>query len=234
MDEGEVLDLGGGGFDQTRRGFLEPVCLVGKLISGKSVNSYALTEVMIKAFRAKGKLNARDWGNGMLIFSFELGEDREWVIRNQPWHFDNALFAIKPLSGREQPLGISLTLASFWIRVYDLPLLTARETRSGGVSSLRHNDQQEINDTDLLAPPPHALLSQNDQITTLIPTHHPHASEIPGERHMQEPTIPTDRIFQNLHNYLADINTLSDTLLSTCSLNNTLPLARNPEPNFLN
>ncbi|KAL8459359.1 hypothetical protein ACS0TY_036736 [Phlomoides rotata] len=123
MEEEEVLELGNGGIDRMRRIGSGPVCLVGKLYTEKSVNSYALIDVMIKAFRAKGRLTARDWGNGQLIFSFDLEEDRTWVIRNQPWHFDNALFVIKPLSRREQPSIISLSLASFWIRVYDLPLV---------------------------------------------------------------------------------------------------------------
>ncbi|KAL8529777.1 hypothetical protein ACS0TY_007001 [Phlomoides rotata] len=123
MDDTEILDLGNSRADSVRRLCSEPVCLVGKICTDKTVNSFALMEVMIKAIRAKGKLSARDWGHGLLIFLFELMEDRDWVIRNQSWHFDNALFAIKPLSGREQPSTISVTLASFWIRVYDLPLL---------------------------------------------------------------------------------------------------------------
>ncbi|KAL8475064.1 hypothetical protein ACS0TY_031473 [Phlomoides rotata] len=56
---------------------LAPVCLIGKLISEKPPNTYALINVMIKSFKAKGKLTARDWGNGLLIFSFELDEDRK-------------------------------------------------------------------------------------------------------------------------------------------------------------
>lgn len=76
----DVLDLGSG--PATTR----PVCLVGKLCSQKVVNVFALMEVMKKAFRSKGKLSVRDWGSGLLIFTFELEEDRLWVLRNQPWH----------------------------------------------------------------------------------------------------------------------------------------------------
>ncbi|KAL8529621.1 hypothetical protein ACS0TY_006884 [Phlomoides rotata] len=150
MDDEEVLDLGNGGIDQTRRMRLEPVCLVGKLCTEKSVNSYTLIEVMIKAFRAKGRLIVRDWGHGLLIFSFELEEDRDWVIQNLPWHFDNALFVIKPLSRREQPSAISLSLASFWIRVYDLPLVcqttesvTSIAGRLGTLVSFESHDPNE-------------------------------------------------------------------------------------------
>lgn len=37
---------------------------MGRLISDKTVNGYALTEVMRKSFRAKGKITTRDWGVG--------------------------------------------------------------------------------------------------------------------------------------------------------------------------
>ncbi|KAL8517428.1 hypothetical protein ACS0TY_015609 [Phlomoides rotata] len=123
-EEEDVLDFreGFGGVSRPRQ-VTGPYCLVGKLCAEKAPNSFALTDVMIKAFRAKGKLTARDWGNGLMIFSFDHEEDRRWVIRNQPWHFDNALFVIKPLSGKEQLSNITLKAAAFWIRIYDLPLL---------------------------------------------------------------------------------------------------------------
>ncbi|KAL8539297.1 hypothetical protein ACS0TY_001067 [Phlomoides rotata] len=56
----EVLDLRGVGDGVTRRSRVDPVCLIGKVCSDKAVNSYALTEVMIKAFCAKDKLSVRD------------------------------------------------------------------------------------------------------------------------------------------------------------------------------
>lgn len=58
------------------------MCLAGKLIHEKPSNIFAIKEVMLKAFRPKGKLAVRDWGNGLLLFSFEFMDDREWVIRN--------------------------------------------------------------------------------------------------------------------------------------------------------
>ncbi|KAL8514137.1 hypothetical protein ACS0TY_013313 [Phlomoides rotata] len=82
-----------------------------------------MMDVMTKGFRPKGKLTSRDWGNGLLLFSFELSEDRDWVLRNQPWHFDGALFVIKSLDGTEQPSTIRISNASFWTRVFDLPLV---------------------------------------------------------------------------------------------------------------
>ncbi|KAL8473873.1 hypothetical protein ACS0TY_030652 [Phlomoides rotata] len=82
---------------------------------------------MSKAFQPKGKLSVRDWGKGLLIFSFENREDRDWVIKNQPWHFDGHLFVVKILFGIEQPSTIQITSVSFWIRAYDIPPLCHTE-----------------------------------------------------------------------------------------------------------
>ncbi|KAL8472879.1 hypothetical protein ACS0TY_029922 [Phlomoides rotata] len=67
-------------------------------------------------------MTARDWGGGLLVFSFEKRADRDWVIRNQPWHFDNYLFAIKPLSSMDQPSSSSITRVSMWVRFLDVPI----------------------------------------------------------------------------------------------------------------
>ncbi|KAL8540812.1 hypothetical protein ACS0TY_002144 [Phlomoides rotata] len=118
----DVLDLGDIPNPRAVRGVVRSVALVGRLCLVKSVNVFALMEVMNKGFRPKGKLSSRDWGNGLVLFTFELLEDMEWVLRNQPWHFDGALFVIKALDGSKQSSMIQLSLASFWVRAYDLPL----------------------------------------------------------------------------------------------------------------
>ncbi|KAL8537661.1 hypothetical protein ACS0TY_012695 [Phlomoides rotata] len=105
-----------------RRGAF-PVCLVGRLLSDKAANTYALVDVMIKSIKAKGRLTARDWGNRLLVFSFELIEDRKWVLLQQPWHFDGALFLIKPIVRSEQPSPLTLSEADFCVRAHEIPLM---------------------------------------------------------------------------------------------------------------
>lgn len=98
------------------------MCLEAKLILGKALNLFALIEVMTKAFRPKKKLTVRDWGNGLIMFSFECDDDRQWVCKNQPCHFDGSLFAIRLLSGKEQSSSMKISTALFWVRVHDLSL----------------------------------------------------------------------------------------------------------------
>ncbi|KAL8544826.1 hypothetical protein ACS0TY_005152 [Phlomoides rotata] len=124
--EDEVLDLGFGvGQDN---GPTSPICLVGRLCTEKTFNIYALTDVMLKAFRVKGKVTAREWGKNLLIFTFGESSERDWVLRNQPWHFDGQLFAISPLDGSVQPSQIQINRASFWARIYDLPISLQKES----------------------------------------------------------------------------------------------------------
>lgn len=74
--EDDVLNLGFMFFDGRKEKVSGLVCLVRKLISEKQANLFGIA----KAFRGKGKFSGRDW-----------------VLRNQPWHFDNNLFAVKGL-----------------------------------------------------------------------------------------------------------------------------------------
>ncbi|KAL8536622.1 hypothetical protein ACS0TY_011992 [Phlomoides rotata] len=99
-----------------------PIYLAGILLTDKAYNCFALMDVMKKAFKPKGILTVRDWGAGLIIFSFEREDDMDWAVRNQPWHFDNNLFLIKPLTCMEHPSQVSVEHASLWVRVYDVPL----------------------------------------------------------------------------------------------------------------
>ncbi|KAL8473699.1 hypothetical protein ACS0TY_030517 [Phlomoides rotata] len=123
--ETEVLDLGEveGSIQENRISF----CLAGKLFTERSYNTFALMDVMLKAFKSRTKVAAREWGNKLLIFTFSDEKDRDWVIRNQPWHFDGHLFVVRALDGSEQPSSVILSKASFWTRAYDLPIMCQTE-----------------------------------------------------------------------------------------------------------
>lgn len=108
----DVLDLGSV-VPIRNRSRVSSVCLVEKVISDRAINSFVVIDVMTKSFRAKQKSTTREWGNGMILFSFESPADRDRVVGNQPWHFNDMIFAIKPLLGSEQPSSIQITVASF-------------------------------------------------------------------------------------------------------------------------
>lgn len=96
-------------------------CLVGRLCAPKPPNSFHLMEIMKKVWRAKKDITAREWGNKLFLFTFKNREDRDWVLNQQPWHFENYLFAVAALKGNEQPSSVEVNTCSFWVRAYDLP-----------------------------------------------------------------------------------------------------------------
>ncbi|KAL8515491.1 hypothetical protein ACS0TY_014249 [Phlomoides rotata] len=126
---GEVLDLGDieGSIWESMVSFY----LAGKLFTEWTYNTFALMDVMLKAFKSRTRIAVRKWGNKLLIFTFSDEKDREWVIRNQPWHFDGHLFIIKKLDGSKQPSTMVLSNASFWSRAYDLPIMCHTEPPRG-------------------------------------------------------------------------------------------------------
>lgn len=110
-------------------------CLVGRLYTTKQPNGFHLMEVMKKAWKAKKDMVAREWSNNLFVFTFKNRDDREWVLKNQPWHFENHLFAITSLMGNEQPSTMVVDRCSFWIRAYDLPISCMNSTTATAIAA---------------------------------------------------------------------------------------------------
>lgn len=69
----------------------------------------------------------------------------DWVLKRQLWHYDNSLFVITPLVGDEQPSKTELNKASFWIRVYDVPL-SCLNVRTAKALASRFESFEEFDD----------------------------------------------------------------------------------------
>ncbi|KAL8466365.1 hypothetical protein ACS0TY_035461 [Phlomoides rotata] len=123
VEGGDVLDLGL--VEGSTRALGSTYYLVGKLCTSKPFNVFALMDVMVKAFKTRNKAVVREWAQNMLIFTFT--DARDWVVRNQPWHFDGQLFAVKPLLGSEQPSTVTVSKGSFWVRAHDIPIMCQTE-----------------------------------------------------------------------------------------------------------
>lgn len=97
-------------------------CLVGRLLVDKSINHFALLDVMRKAWKPKKGMDAREWSRNLFLFRFQEPAEMKWVLRNQPWHFDGHIFLIRPLEEMEQPSKVQILGAQIWIRIYDAPV----------------------------------------------------------------------------------------------------------------
>ncbi|KAJ4835622.1 hypothetical protein Tsubulata_010866 [Turnera subulata] len=59
--------------------------------------------------------------SNLFVFQFFHWRDRERVLENEPWNFDNQLVILSEISGHEQPSEICLDHVPMWVRVYDVP-----------------------------------------------------------------------------------------------------------------
>lgn len=72
-------------------------------------------------------MSIRDLGENLFLFQFNQEADRNRVLLNGPWSFDNHFLLLKQFEGDLHPKGVQLTMALFWIRVYALSFLYMNE-----------------------------------------------------------------------------------------------------------
>ncbi|XP_057800178.1 uncharacterized protein LOC131015769 [Salvia miltiorrhiza] len=116
--ESILIDISSDIDSQSQKGF----SLVGSLIALKAPNGFHLLEIMKKSWKTQKEFEVREWRKNLFLFTFESAADREWVLKRQPWHFDNHLFAIKGLDDNLQPSDIRVDRGSFWVRAYNMPI----------------------------------------------------------------------------------------------------------------
>ncbi|KAL2905283.1 hypothetical protein RDABS01_003993 [Bienertia sinuspersici] len=80
------------------------LALVGKLFTQNSFNIEALKFVLRTSWKP-------------------TKEDREKVIEQGPWAFDNHLLLLREISGREQPRDLVFDAVDFWVKVYNVPFV---------------------------------------------------------------------------------------------------------------
>ncbi|XP_058726827.1 uncharacterized protein LOC131598223 [Vicia villosa] len=102
--------------------------LAGKLWTESNFNSRAFKSTMLNAWKLKHTVEVQDLNKNLFIFKFSSKRDMEYVLKTGPWSFDRALLVLKRISGEEQPSDLDLHFSSFWVRIYDLPLILRSET----------------------------------------------------------------------------------------------------------
>lgn len=99
------------------------MCLMGKLWTDRSYNTYGLMETMKKLWGPSQGVSCREMGHNLISFQFKTKRDMKRVIDMEPWHFNKHVLVLKPFGGDAQPSAMKFDTTSFWIRIYDLPLM---------------------------------------------------------------------------------------------------------------
>ena len=66
-------------------------------------------------------------GDNIFIFRFGTEADKRNILAGGPWHFDRALIALVEPSGIGKVTKQSFTHASFWVQLYNVPIMCMNE-----------------------------------------------------------------------------------------------------------
>ncbi|KAJ4840778.1 hypothetical protein Tsubulata_042840 [Turnera subulata] len=98
------------------------LCLVGSLWTARPFNAQALMRTQKQVWRPTHDVEIHQLDRNLFIFQFFHWQDKERVLEQEPWNFDNQILLLKNLEGDEQSSAINLTHVPLWVRAYDIPL----------------------------------------------------------------------------------------------------------------
>lgn len=98
-------------------------CLFAKLPTSCPYNREAFKATMKNFWWPLKLTKFHKLGEGLMMIESENKIDKEQVLRDSPWSFDNCLILLKKYDGKQQVKTSSIKEASFWVRIHDLPLM---------------------------------------------------------------------------------------------------------------
>ncbi|XP_058727051.1 uncharacterized protein LOC131598472 [Vicia villosa] len=121
--------------------------LAARLWTDSPFNSRAFTSTMLGAWKLKNPVEVQELSKNLFLFRFATKRDLEEVLKNGPWSFDRNIMVLARVSGEEQPTELNMQYGSFWVRVYELPLMLRSEVMAkklGGIlGEYEEMDQKE-------------------------------------------------------------------------------------------
>ncbi|MDO7987361.1 DUF4283 domain-containing protein [Sweet potato little leaf phytoplasma] len=97
-------------------------CIVGKLLSNRIIAPLAIKNALRGAWKTRKNFKVESTGKNIFNFKFECQEDRNWVMCNGPWTFDNSLIVLEYPMANQRSVEMEFKNAVFWIRLINLPM----------------------------------------------------------------------------------------------------------------
>lgn len=110
--------------------------LAGKLWTESSFNARAFKYTMLSAWKLKNQVDVQDLSKNLFLFKFATKRDMEFVLKSGPWSFDKVLLVLKRIFGEDQPSELNMHFGTFWVRIYELPLMLRSETMAGKLGNI--------------------------------------------------------------------------------------------------
>ncbi|KAH9781767.1 CCHC-type domain-containing protein [Citrus sinensis] len=96
-------------------------CLVGKVLTSRSINKEGLKAAMQMAWRTVKEVKIESMGDNIFLFASE--EEKKRVLMGGPWHFDRALIVLTEPTGIGDIKNQSFTHATFWVQFHNIPIM---------------------------------------------------------------------------------------------------------------
>ncbi|KAI7990584.1 hypothetical protein LOK49_LG12G02504 [Camellia lanceoleosa] len=106
------------------------LCLLGRIFTKRVIDTEVLKATLILVWCLSQGVNITVLGENLFLFQFVHLVDKSKVLSYGPWSFDKHLLFCE-FDPSLKPSKISFTYASFWIYVYNLPLISM--TKSVGM-----------------------------------------------------------------------------------------------------
>ncbi|KAI8027555.1 hypothetical protein LOK49_LG02G02514 [Camellia lanceoleosa] len=100
------------------------LCLIGKLLSQRPNNIDVMKTNLISVWKPSKGVMFKSLGDNLFLFQFNHITDKKRVLINGPWNFDKHLVLLCDFDGSLQPSEISFSTATFWVRVFNIPLVS--------------------------------------------------------------------------------------------------------------
>lgn len=125
-------------------------CLIGKVISNKTVNVEAFKRVMRKAWSFCRGIAIESAGDNLFMIKLGAEQDRMRIQSGGPWCFDRSIVLLESPSSVDIPEKMKFEKATFWIQFHNVPVAYRTEqtarilgSRVGKVLNIGTNDADE-------------------------------------------------------------------------------------------
>jgi hypothetical protein len=111
-------------------------CLVGKMVADRIVPKEYYKAPLSRVWRPMGSVVFNVIGENLFITKFESEWDKSRIMEGRPWLFDGNLVSLKEFDGLTPPTKMCFDRASFWVRMYNLPLACMGKSSGHKIGSL--------------------------------------------------------------------------------------------------
>ncbi|KAJ8767776.1 hypothetical protein K2173_020716 [Erythroxylum novogranatense] len=108
-------------------------CVVGRLLTEKSINFMVFKQVMASVWRPVKGLLVKELGNNVFVFQFFHHLDVERVLNDGPWNYQQNPLLLHVLQPHENPRQIELVKLVLWVQLHNVPHGFVSEKVAGDV-----------------------------------------------------------------------------------------------------